>query len=199
MILNDAEIKLLRLGENPVFEPFTDRLINFEDGRKVLSYGVSSYGYDIRLSPYFMRPISSVEPEHMTLDVHEEFAPLAPAFEKFEAEPTDTGRMCVMIPPHGFVLASSVEYIRMPRNVLGICLGKSTYARVGLVCNTTPLEPGWEGHLTLELSNTTDRWVPVYANEGIAQIILYRGTVPDHLYGSRKYQNQGKWPVVSRM
>jgi len=107
-----------------------------------------------------------------------------------------TGDVCI-IPPNSFVLARSLEYIRMPRNVLGAVLGKSTYARCGIVTNFTPLEPGWHGHITIEISNTTPLPAKIYANEGIAQVLFFEGDAPCEVsYADKKGKYQGQRGVV---
>lgn len=125
----------------------------------VISYGVSSYGYDMRIGPEF-KIFTNI---NSTVIDPKKFDPLSFADHK--------GDVCI-VPPNSFVLATSLEYFRIPRDVLVICLGKSTYARCGLVVNVTPLEPEWEGHVTIEISNTTPLPAKIYANEGIAQLIF---------------------------
>ena len=135
----------------------------YEDGQKrdgVISYGVSSYGYDIRVADefkIFTNVYSAVvDPKH--------FDPASMVDYK--------GDVCV-IPPNSFALARTVEYFRIPRKVLTVCLGKSTYARCGIIVNVTPFEPEWEGYVTLEISNTTPLPARIYANEGIAQVLFF--------------------------
>jgi dCTP deaminase len=135
----------------------------FEEKQKrdnVISYGVSSYGYDVRIADEFKIFTnvfnSVVDPKH--------FDPKS--FVDFR------GEVC-FIPPNSFALGRTVEYFKIPRNVMTICVGKSTYARCGIITNVTPLEPGWEGHVTLEISNTTPLPARIYANEGIAQILFF--------------------------
>jgi dCTP deaminase len=146
----------------------------------VISYGLSSYGYDIRVSAEF-KIFTNV---HSAVVDPKNFNPQS--FVDFE------GEVCV-IPPNSFVLAQTVEYFRIPRDVLTICVGKSTYARCGLIVNVTPFEPEWEGYVTLEISNTTPLPARVYANEGIAQVLFFRADeVCETSYADRKgkYQNQ---------
>tara|TARA_B100001013_G_scaffold91068_1_gene50674 strand:+ start:4303 stop:4869 length:567 start_codon:yes stop_codon:yes gene_type:complete len=139
--------------------PFVPNQVRTNKEKKLISYGTSSYGYDVRCSNEFkiFTNINSatVDPKHFDED---SFVNIA-------------GNECV-IPPNSFALASTVEYFRIPRNVLTICLGKSTYARCGIIVNVTPLEPEWEGHVTLEFSNTTSLPAKIYANEGVAQMIF---------------------------
>ena len=163
-----------------MIEPFEPEQVRAIDGRRVISYGTSSYGYDIRCAPEFkvFTNINSaiVDPKN--------FDPAS--FVDVNAE------VCI-IPPNSFALARTVEYFRIPRNVLTICLGKSTYARCGIIVNVTPLEPEWEGHVTLEFSNTTTRPAKIYANEGVAQVIFLESDEPCAVsYKDRggKYQAQ---------
>ena len=137
----------------------------FEDGQRragTISYGLSSYGYDARVSDEF-KIFTNVDSAIVD--------PKAFAANSFVDRKTD---VCI-IPPNSFVLARTVEYFRVPRDVLVICLGKSTYARCGIIVNVTPLEPGWEGHVTLEFSNTTPLPAKVYANEGACQFLFLKG------------------------
>ena len=146
-------------AEHGMIEPFEADQIRTRDGERVISYGTSSYGYDIRCAPEFkiFTNINSavVDPKGFSPD----------SFVDVHAD------VCI-IPPNSFALARTVEYFRIPRNVLTICLGKSTYARCGIIVNVTPLEPEWEGHVTLEFSNTTPLPARIYANEGVAQVIF---------------------------
>ena len=140
----------------------------FEDGQRrdgVISYGLSSYGYDARVSDEF-KIFTNVDSAIVD--------PKAFAPNSFVDRTTD---VCI-VPPNSFVLARTVEYFRVPRDVLVICLGKSTYARCGIIVNVTPLEPGWEGHVTLEFSNTTPLPARVYANEGACQFLFLKGDEP---------------------
>ncbi|MBX3055355.1 MAG: dCTP deaminase [Anaerolineae bacterium] len=162
--------------EHHMIEPFVDGQVR----EGVISYGLSSYGYDIRVSREFkiFTNVHSaiVDPKH--------FNPKS--FIDYE------GDICV-IPPNSFVLAQTVEYFRIPRNVLTVCLGKSTYARCGLIVNVTPFEPEWEGYVTLEISNTTPLPARVYANEGIAQVLFFESDETCEIsYADRKgkYQKQ---------
>jgi len=145
--------------EQKMIEPFVDGLVRDHDGEKVISYGLSSYGYDLRVSNKFMIFTnvnnSIVDPKNFTEDT----------FVHYE------GDACI-VPPNSFALAHSVEYFRIPRSVLTMCIGKSTYARCGIIVNVTPFEPEWEGHVTLEISNTTPLPAKIYAGEGLAQILF---------------------------
>ena len=162
--------------ENGMIEPFQES----QKGNGVISYGLSSYGYDARLAPEFkiFTNVNNaiVDPKN--------FDPKS--FVEFE------GNECI-IPPNSFVLGRTVEYFRIPRETLVVCLGKSTYARCGIVVNVTPLEPEWEGHVTLEFSNTTPLPAKLYANEGACQFLFMEGSEPCEVsYADRagKYQGQ---------
>ena len=151
-----------------MIEPFVDSPARGAEGeaRKAISYGLSSYGYDMRVAPefkIFTNVLSAiVDPKHFD----------SKSFVEFE------GDVCI-VPPNSFALARSVEYFRIPRNVLTICLGKSTYARCGIITNVTPFEPEWEGFVTLEISNTTPLPAKVYANEGICQVLFFEADDDD--------------------
>ena len=167
--------------ERGMIEPFVEGQIREVDalGRKVISYGVSSYGYDMRVAPefkIFSNALSAiVDPK--------DFDPKC--FVEFH------GDVCI-VPPNSFALARSVEYFRIPREVLTICVGKSTYARCGIITNVTPFEPEWEGHVTLEISNTTPLPAKIYANEGICQVLFYEADADDICKTSYK-DKQGKY------
>ena len=164
-----------------MIQPFSENQIRLDDqGNKLISYGVSSYGYDVRCSNEFkvFTNIHSAIVDPKSFDEK--------SFVDIESD------VCV-IPPNSFALARTVEYFKIPRNVLTICLGKSTYARCGIIVNVTPLEPGWEGHVTLEFSNTTPLPAKIYANEGAAQFIFLKGDEePNVTYEKRngKYMKQ---------
>jgi len=167
-------------AEHKMIEPFEAKQVRHVDGNRVISFGTSSYGYDVRCAPEFkiFTNINSaiVDPKRF---VESSFVDMS-------------GDVCI-IPPNSFALARTVEYFRIPRSVLTICLGKSTYARCGIIVNVTPLEPEWEGHVTLEFSNTTTLPAKIYANEGVAQVIfLESDEVCETSYGDRggKYQGQ---------
>lgn len=174
-ILSDRAIRE-RVERGRMIEPFVE-------GQKragTISYGLSSYGYDARVAPEFKiftnLESAIVDPKN--------FSP-ASFVDR-------TGDVCI-IPPNSFVLARTVEYFRIPRDILVICLGKSTYARCGIIVNVTPLEPEWEGHVTIEISNTTPLPAKIYANEGICQFLFFQGTDPCEVsYRDRagKYMNQ---------
>lgn len=175
-VKNDAWIR--KAAQAGMIEPFIDGQVS--DG--VISYGLSSYGYDIRVSNQF-KIFTNV---HSAIVDPKQFNPKS--FVDF------TGDVCI-IPPNSFVLAQTVEYFRIPRDVITVCLGKSTYARCGLIVNVTPFEPEWEGFVTLEISNTTPLPARVYANEGIAQVLFFHADeVCEVSYADRKgkYQHQQK-------
>ena len=174
-IQSDKWIKKMA-KEKSMIVPFEDKQVR--EGK--ISYGVSSYGYDARVSEEFK----------IFTNVNSEI--IDPKNFKPTNFITKNGSECI-IPPNSFVLARTVEYFKIPNDVLVICLGKSTYARCGIIVNVTPLEPGWEGHVTLEFSNTTPLPAKIYANEGAAQFIFLRGEeVPVVTYADRngKYQGQ---------
>jgi dCTP deaminase len=164
--------------EHAMIEPFTDGQVR----QGAISYGVSSYGYDMRVAPefkIFTNVLSAiVDPKHFD----------EKSFVEFK------GDVCI-VPPNSFALARSIEYFRIPRNVLTICVGKSTYARCGIITNVTPFEPEWEGYVTLEISNTTPLPAKIYANEGICQVLFFEADDDDICetsYGDKKgkYQKQ---------
>ncbi len=143
-----------------MIEPFEPEQVKINNGNKVISYGTSSYGYDIRCANEF-KIFTNI---NSTIVDPKNFNPKN--FVEVDAE------YCI-IPPNSFALARTVEYFRIPRNVLTVCLGKSTYARCGIIVNVTPFEPEWEGYVTLEFSNTTPLPAKIYANEGVAQVLFF--------------------------
>jgi dCTP deaminase len=178
-IKSDSWIKKMAREENMI-SPFEPDQIKSLAGNKVISYGTSSYGYDVRCSSNFkiFTNINSAVVDPKNFDKN--------SFVDYE------GDTCI-IPPNSFALASTIEYFKIPRSVLTICLGKSTYARCGIIVNVTPLEPEWEGHVTLEFSNTTTLPAKIYANEGVAQMLFFESdTVCETSYKDRggKYQKQ---------
>lgn len=169
-----------RMAEKGMIEPFSPQLVRHNESGKIVSYGTSSYGYDVRCARFF-KVFTNI---HSAVVDPKNFDP-----RSFVDVETD---VCI-IPPNSFVLAHTVEYFRIPRNVLTICVGKSTYARCGIIVNVTPLEPEWEGHVTLEFSNTTNLPAKIYANEGVAQMIfLESDEICETSYADRggKYQGQ---------
>lgn len=170
--------------EYDMITPFVGEKVRTVEGRKVISYGLSSYGYDIRLASddlQTFRPSSTIDPKRVA---EYQLAPIK-VYTGF------TGEQYADLAPHAFMLGYSVEKFVIPNNAACLCVGKSTYARCALVLNTTPLEPGWTGHITLEMSNTTDSWVRVYVNEGIGQVLFFEGDPCDVPYGDGPYQDQG--------
>lgn len=174
---NDKWIR--KMAAQGMITPFVDGKVRAVDGKPVISYGCSSFGYDMRLADEFL--IFTPSTGQMTVVDPKAMDPAAMVSFK--------GDTCI-IPPNSFALARSVEYFKMPANVLGLCLGKSTYARVGIVTNFTPFEPGWCGTVTIEISNTTPLPAKIYANEGIAQVLFFEGEEPTAGYGEGKYQRQ---------
>jgi len=159
MVLSDREIEE-RARKNGMIEPFIDHQI----GEGVVSYGLSSYGYDFRVADEF-KVFSNVN--YTAVDPK--------SFDDNAFVDIRTQSYCI-VPPNSFALARTVEYFRIPRDLITICVGKSTYARCGIILNVTPFEPGWEGHATLEISNTTPLPAKIYANEGIGQILFLLGS-----------------------
>ncbi|MFA6118859.1 MAG: dCTP deaminase [Parachlamydiales bacterium] len=157
-LLPDSIIE--KLANKGMIEPFEKNQVKQADNKKMISYGLSSYGYDLRVADEFKIFTnvynSIIDPKSFRED----------SFVEMKAD------TCV-IPPNSFALARSVEYFRIPRNVLTICIGKSTYARCGIIVNVTPFEPEWEGYVTLEISNTTPLPAKIYANEGLAQVLFF--------------------------
>ena len=177
-----SDLWIRRMAESDrMIEPFEPGQVRAAaDGERCISYGTSSYGYDVRCARDFkiFTNINSaiVDPKRFDENSFVDFS----------------GDVCI-IPPNSFALARTVEYFRIPRNVLTICLGKSTYARCGIIVNVTPLEPEWEGHVTLEFSNTTPLPAKIYANEGVAQFLFFESDeVCEYSYADRagKYQGQ---------
>ncbi len=175
----DKWIKKMAL-EQRMIEPFEEGQIR----NGVISYGTSSYGYDIRVADEFkiFTNINSaiVDPKNFDPRSMVDFR----------------GEVCI-IPPNSFALGRTVEYFRIPSNVLTICLGKSTYARCGIIVNVTPFEPEWEGYVTLEISNTTPLPAKIYANEGIAQVLFFEGDEPCEItYAMKKGKYQGQQSIM---
>ena len=163
-----------------MIEPFEPGQVKEVNGKRIVSYGTSSYGYDIRCSDEF-KVFTNINATIVDPKVFDE-----KSFVNIRADE------CI-IPPNSFALARTVEYFRIPRNVLTICLGKSTYARCGIIVNVTPFEPEWEGYVTLEFSNTTPLPAKIYANEGVAQVLFFESDeVCETSYKDRggKYQGQ---------
>ena len=178
-VLSDKSIRKLALEEGMI-SPFEDKQVR--DGK--ISYGLSSFGYDARVSEEF-KIFTNVNSEIVD-----------PKDFKSTNFVTKNGPVCI-IPPNSFALARTVEPFKIPKNVLVICLGKSTYARCGIIVNVTPLEPGWEGYVTLEFSNTTPLPAKIYANEGVAQFIFLKGNeTPEVTYADRNGKYMGQTGVT---
>lgn len=157
-----------------MIEPFEEQQVRYVNGEKAVSYGLSSYGYDLRVANEF-RVFTNI---HGSIIDPKDFK--ENAFVHIESN------YCI-IPPNSFALARSVEYFRIPRNVLTLCIGKSTYARCGIIVNVTPFEPEWEGFVTLEISNTTPLPAKIYANEGLAQVLFFQAAESCEIsYADRK-------------
>ncbi len=180
MVKNDRWIRQMAL-EHKMIEPFSEKLV----GQGVISYGLSSYGYDLRIADEFkiFTPVN--------LDLFKTGQPVIVDPKNFNQNSfvDYRGDVCV-IPPSSFALGRSVEYFRIPRNIIAICLGKSTYARCGIIVNLTPAEPEWEGQLVIEISNTSPLPAKIYANEGIAQMIFLEA---DELCAVSYADRQGKY------
>jgi dCTP deaminase len=187
---NDVRLAISHGERPPMISPFVPSQITKDQyGQKVISYGLSSYGYDLRCS--------------------REFKIFTNAYSgRLDAKSPDpssclshTGDFCI-VPPGGLVLTNTVEKFHIPRDIMTVVLGKSTYARLGLVCNTTPAEPGWTGYLTLEFSNTSPLPIKLYAGEGCAQMLFFEGEYDATInYADRegKYMDQENQPVHARM
>jgi dCTP deaminase len=170
--------------QHGMIEPFEPRQVRERDGQRVISYGLSSYGYDIRVAREFkiFTNVHSAVVDPKNFD--------AASLVDIESD------VCV-IPPNSFALARTVEYFRIPRSVLTVCLGKSTYARCGIIVNVTPFEPEWEGYATLEFSNTTTLPAKIYAGEGCAQVVFFESDEPCEVsYRDRGGKYQGQVGVV---
>ena len=175
----DRWIKKMAL-EHGMIEPFEDRQVR----AGVVSYGLSSYGYDVRVADEF-KVFTNI---NNTVIDPKNFDP-----QSF----VDIKKDVCIVPPNSFALARTIEYFRIPRDVLTVCLGKSTYARCGIIVNVTPFEPEWEGFVTLEISNTTPLPAKIYANEGIAQVLFFKGEEePLVSYGDKKGKYQGQTGVT---
>jgi dCTP deaminase len=178
-IKSDKWIKRMAI-DHQMIEPFVDNQVR----SGVISYGVSSYGYDVRVGDDFKVFTNVyntvVDPKHFD----------SKSFVDIKAD------VCI-IPPNSFALASTIEYFRIPRDILTVCLGKSTYARCGIIVNVTPFEPEWEGHVTIEISNTTPLPAKIYANEGIAQVLFFQGDEPCEVsYKDKKGKYQAQRGVT---
>lgn len=185
MILNDKEIVAL-CQESDMIHPFIPESVRVVDGRKIISRGVSSYGYDVTLDEkakiFTNQNASIIDPKKL------DSGTLNDATIYTDAD----GSKYVILPPNSYMLGCTKEYFKIPRDVMIICLGKSTYARAGCLCNTTPIEPGFEGNVVIELANATTLPMKIYLNEGIAQFLFFRGNPCETSYADRsgKYMGQ---------
>lgn len=185
MILNDMQIRELCSGDKPMIDPYNSYLQ--QEG--MISHGPSSFGYDMRAGNHwkvftdmYATVIDPKSDGQMELRFFEDF--------------TVPDHEVIIIPPNSYALTHTKEYVRMPRDVTGVCIGKSTYARVGIHVNITPLEAGWEGQVTIEISNATRLPVKMYAGEGIMQVLFFQGEAPECSYADRKGKYQGQMGVT---
>lgn len=199
MYLTDWQIKERCVGRltQSMIEPFTPSQIRYKEQRrinespeKIISYGLSSRGYDARLDNVFLKP-------RFDMDIHDGFA------DPKDTQVSDYDQVIlnkIILPPGRFILGQTIEYFRIPKDILGVCFNKSTYARCGILINVTPLEPGWEGQLTVEISNTHEKPVVIYAGEGICQILFDKGEECEISYADRggKYMGQIE-PTVAKV
>jgi dCTP deaminase len=192
-VLSDHQIRDMCQGGDPMIEPFLERT----EGGGIITYGLSSYGYDARLSEEFLIPQMVKDWNPVSLYATEITTPLNPKdikpydFRKLESSDP------VVLGPGNFVLARTIERFKIPRHIVGICTGKSTYARCGILVNVTPLEPEWEGTVTLEISNTSLRPVMIFPNEGICQFTFHvADEVCEVSYADRKGKYQGQTGVT---
>lgn len=211
MIKNDNWITSKCINEDhkiiPMISPFSKAQIRslkpfyingalINSGCKSISYGLSSYGYDLRLSENDFRIFRPFSPGSICDPKAFDEGDLAQA-QLYR----DEKGSYFLLPPFSYALGVAVEKLNMPSNVVGVCLGKSTYARCGIIINCTPAEPGWSGHLTLELSNSSPCSWRIYANEGICQMLFFEGEEPEVCYASRagKYQDQPEMVTIARL
>jgi dCTP deaminase len=192
MILNDREIT--RLAEAGMIAPFAEGVAR----PGVISYGVTSFGYDMRVADEWVQTVlrsgEVIDPKHPhPLTVRDETlyndSPMMPGWYSHRLE-------WYVLQPGEFILCRSVEYFDIPEDVVGVVVGKSTYARCGLIVNCTPMEPGWTGQLTIELHNASQHAIKVYANEGIAQVMFFRGERPAVTYADKRGKYQGQTGVT---
>lgn len=193
-MLSDYQIADLCKGESPMIVPFIETLIRPQDSR-LISYGLSSAGYDIRLADHDIRRFKGETDVKCIVD------PKRPSFSHLETPQIFAdggGSKFFYLPPHSYALGVSVEKFDIPDDVTAIALGKSTYARSGILVNITPLESGWVGYLTIEIANSSPNTVKIYLNEGIVQLMFFQHERPDLGYPDRsgKYQNQANQVVL---
>ncbi|MGL5719398.1 MAG: dCTP deaminase [Alphaproteobacteria bacterium] len=189
------DLWITEMAQQGMIEPFIPRLIRSTESQSVISYGLSSYGYDIRLSPKDFRvfchiPGTVVDPKNFNPDN------LKPAILHKDEQGT-----YFVLPAHSYGLGVALERISIPPNVTVLCIGKSTYARIGIIANLTPGEAGWQGHLTLEFSNSSSADCRIYANEGIVQLLFFEGNPCEVSYADRqgKYQNQLEMVTLAKI
>lgn len=193
MIKNDTWIA--EMAKQGTIAPFEPKLVRRVGDRPVISYGLSSFGYDIRLSPVEFRifrhiPGAIVDPKNFCPD----------NLEATALHEDESGQFFI-VPAHSYGLGVALERLEIPDNITVLCIGKSTYARCGIICNLTPAEAGWCGHLTLEVSNASSADCRVYANEGIVQLLFFEGNPCEVSYEARrgKYQNQPERITIARV
>ncbi|MDJ0579090.1 dCTP deaminase [Crocosphaera sp.] len=189
LLKNDRWIR--QNASEGMIKPFKGKIIDLEKWRKIISYGTSSYGYDIRLSPKEFRvfrhiPGKVLDPK--SFDTNH--------LEKVELNKEEDDKYFIL-PGNSYGLGVSLEHINIPDNITVICIGKSTYARSGIIANVTPGEAGWSGHLTLEFSNSSPSDCRIYANEGIVQLLFFEGEPCETTYGDRKGKYQGQTEEVT--
>ena len=182
-MLNDIEIEHLIVTASMI-DPFVAKQVTEVDGVKVISFGLSSFGYDIRIGSLF-KVFSPIKATHID----------PKNFNEDSLVEIKTDDYC-LVPPNSYVLAHSIEHFVIPDNICADCIGKSSYARCGLIVNVTPLEPGWFGQLTIEISNATPLPVRLYAHEGVAQVRFYKGERPRVTYKQRKGKYQAQQGVI---
>ena len=212
MILEDNNISFFAT-QYRMIEPFESKNVRMIGNKKLLSYGLSAFGYDIRISDKEFKIYDTDQCDKNERELH---LYQAIARQKEIVNPKnfsgnhlkdsklyedDNFGKYFILPAHKYALAVSYEKFNMPQDVMGICVGKSTYARCGIIANITPLEPGWKGYLTIELSNSSDSDVMIFANEGIAQIIFLMGHTPNMTYSKKhgKYQDQEQKVILPKV
>jgi len=193
MVKNDKWIR--EQAAAGMITPFEECLVSEVNETRVLSFGLSSFGYDIRLSPEDFRifrhvPGTVIDPK--------KFNPKN--LEKVKLHADDMGEFFIL-PSHSYGLGVALEHLSIPANITVLCIGKSTYARIGCIANLTPAEAGWKGHLTLEISNASHADCRIYANEGIVQLLFFEGETPETSYADRKgkYQDQAHEVTLPRV
>jgi len=203
MILNDKEIA--RLSEEGMITPFLDTSVRIHQEKRVISYGLSSFGYDIRLSSgellIYKKKSLLVRILEFLKGNENSLAMCAKEFDPEDLKPVELvdgkhGRYFVLS-PYSYSLGVSFERIKMPPDITALAIGKSTYARLGLIANLTPIEAGWEGFITLEFNNPTPNPIKLYANEGIVQLVFFRGSEPWMSYADKKGKYQDQGPLVT--